>query len=254
MLSVKIRHQEHFVNTVWQEAYAGPAQQRDYESSVGRLPLSKSKAALTAIGALTHGGRQAFARNLLSLPYRQQGIDVIGSGYFSTVLRFRANPQEVVKIHRSSAAMSSDERQQLLETMKSQQALLVKHVGEFALTQRFSIEPHPLQPSREVVVSRQPYLAGMTELRTEAVPDEPNRRQQIGEFCMRASAMVAEDRHVPDLAGGHNLGFDGDGRLLIVDTLPLPLPADGLNPESPAMISLRRLQALNELAQAVEQR
>jgi hypothetical protein len=161
-------------------------------------------------------------RDLLTRPYTNLGFNVIGLGGTSTVLELG---DEVMKVLWATRHQSAQEQQNALCELGSDQNILINSLGDFALTQSFNIEPYPIKPRHNVIISRQPLVPSFGALPihdTERLAGlDGALKSQLSEFTTQSLEMADRDGCVPDLAGDNNIGIDQDNaHLVLVDTLP----------------------------------
>ncbi|HVU59432.1 MAG TPA: hypothetical protein VHC98_01185 [Candidatus Saccharimonadales bacterium] len=245
---MKVRHRDHLVNKFYEQLFCGPDSplRQEFVRQNRELSPSLNKLAMMAVELATNEPLATIARRAAAVPYERHGMHLFGSGYFSTVVR---QDDEVLKIHRNSAHQDRQQNETVVKAMAAGQELVRQYIGSFALTQRFSIEPHPLRPDVQVIMARQPFVAGLHGVDLKRLESlSPMAMGQLRDFCAGARAMVDEKRFVPDLAGDGNLGFDAEDRLCLVDTVPLMLAGGpDTRPETsqaPAAQSLSRLALL----------
>jgi hypothetical protein len=165
--------------------------------------------------------RPQLVRGMLARPYEKQGIEVIGMGYTSTVVRMG---DKAMKIIRASERMSEDEQRKCVKQLQSSQDMLLDYLGDYAIPQDFEITEHPLKP-KSVVVSVQPYVEGFLPLRINNAEGLKNldvrQKGEVGRFANKSYEMVDGTGWVPDMLGTDNFGFTQDGdSFVIVDTIP----------------------------------
>lgn len=186
----------------------------------------------------------ALVKGLLSLPYERQGIEVIGMGYTSTVVK---RGDSAVKLIRATERMSEDEQRMKICELQGCQDILLNHFDDFAIPQDFDIIEHPLRKTG-IVASIQPIVEKFTPLRINCADgfSELSEKQKVivNNFAGRAISMAQQTGWVPDVLGTDNFGFDGgEESFVIIDTIPSPL-----RPE-PDM----SLEYIDRIAAAVQQ-
>lgn len=189
-----------------------------------RLDRSESSGKYRLAALALHNAvrlRPKMIRNMLARPYEKKGLEVIGMGYSSTVIRMG---DSAMKIIRASERMSEAEQQACVEQFQSSQNLLLDYLEDYAIPQEFKITEHPLK-HKNIVVSVQPYVEGFTPLRINNADgfDGLNIRQKrdLGRFADKAYEMVDGTGWVPDMLGVDNFGFTQDGNsFVMVDTIP----------------------------------
>lgn len=155
---------------------------------------------------------------LLTKPYRLKGFEVVGYGGFSTVVR---DGDGVLKIQRLSESMNRAEQVNLAQSLTEQQDRILPFLKSYALEQTFDVANHPARPADSVVVARQPLVSGYKPLAHKHLPTDPGSAAQLYDFASSSIALHREYELLPDLAGSGNIGFAGNGRLTLIDTLPI---------------------------------
>lgn len=165
-----------------------------------------------------------FIRDLLARPYEKRGLEVIGIGYCSTVLRMG---ESAVKLHRATERMSHEEQLERVKDLTDSQEILLRYMGDYAIPQSFEVIEHPLRP-KGIVASIQPIVEGFNPLRVDNVGCvsrlDASQKKVVREFTGCTFDMVADTGWVPDLNGADNFGFTKDGdSFVMVDTTPIKL-------------------------------
>lgn len=160
-------------------------------------------------------------RNILARPYEKKGIEVIGMGYSSTVIRMG---NSAIKLIRATERMTETQQQGCVERLQASQDILLDYLGDYAIPQEFKITDHPLKP-KGIVVSVQPYVESFAPLRINNADGfdglSNKQKSDIGDFTDKAYEMVDTTGWTPDMLGADNFGFSGDGKsFVIVDTVP----------------------------------
>lgn len=198
-----------------------------WEERKKRLGLSetsgKHRLAALALHTIVRT-RPKIIRSMLTRPYEKRGIEVIGMGYSSTVIRMG---DTVMKIIRDSERMSEEQQRDYVKKFQISQDVLLNYLGDYAIPQEFKIAEHPLKP-KGFVVSTQPYIEGFSPLRINnanfCAGLGNHQKCEISNFTNKAYEMVNESGWVPDILGVDNFGFrDNGSSFVIVDTIPSPV-------------------------------
>jgi hypothetical protein len=184
------------------------------------------------------------ARDMLTRPYEKRGLEVVGMGYCSTVIRMG---NSVLKLLRGTDRLSETNQLECVQRLESTQSILLDYMSDFALPQEFEIIEHPFKP-RDIVVAKQPFVEGFIPLRINRLDGFANLSEQqkatVDGFVKQAHKMVDESGWAPDVLGTDNFGFTEDyGPFVIVDTIPtmVTIPPD------------LSVEYLNRIATAVQQ-
>lgn len=156
-----------------------------------------------------------WAKGVLALPYTAKGFDVIAFGRNSTVIR---DGGSVLKIARASEKMAPDQQQKLVDELAHRHASSVEYLGDVCVDQNFGVAKHPIREA-SVVIAKQPFVE--FEPFNHGMPPRPEQAAQLEDFADRSFAMEADTDLLSDASGTNNLGFDAEGKLVLVDTIPM---------------------------------
>ncbi len=165
--------------------------------------------------------RPQFVRSMLARPYEKRGIEVIGMGYSSTVIRMG---DSAIKLIRATERMSETQQQDCVKQLQNSQEILLEYLDDYALTQEFIVTEHPYK-SKNIVASVQPYVERFSPLRINCADGFTNlsksQKKEVGGFTDKAYEMAKRTGWVPDMLGADNFGFtQHGGPFVIVDTVP----------------------------------
>ena len=153
---------------------------------------------------------------VLTLPYRSHGYEVVGFGFNSTTLRMG---DTALKVMRRTADLDPQEQERMLDTLISQQDIVMQHLAEYIEPQQFYIEPHPIS-RRSVLIARQAFRT-YSDFDVRSTRSLPSIIQaQIYDFTDKSLNMANTTGYVPDILGGSNLVFS-DEELLLLDSVPI---------------------------------
>jgi hypothetical protein len=165
-----------------------------------------------------------------TLALRIASLHYLSNGVWSSVYQ---SGEQVIKVHRATATMNQNERQQYAHTRNVWGRTLGQLLGPMVVPQRYKDGLHPFG-GYNVVLAKQCYVAGerldLFRLGT-CTPHE----QAIEAFCARteqgarsirelAIGTLKADQNlglVPDLNGLDNLRADSSGNLSLIDAEPV---------------------------------
>lgn len=163
-----------------------------------------------------------YIRGCLTQKYERAGLEVLGIGRSSTVIRMG---DSAIKIMRSTADTSAADRQKTIETLEFRQKILLNYMSAHALEQTFTVIDHPIT-TKKVVVAIQPIVEGFSPIEINNTDSlltlSEDQKISINRFTSDALEMATETGWAPDVLGASNFGFTGNtDKLVLVDTLPL---------------------------------
>jgi hypothetical protein len=173
------------------------------------LPMRVAKTALLALHTANPEMFSRYSRR----PYEKAGYSVIGIGVHSIAL---ADGESVLKVYRSTIGLSEDAQSEMKAYWEKKQNVLLDNLEEYAVPQSFSIDTHPADETRSVVVARQPYIVnGRAVNLYDEVP-----RAALHPFIEDSLSMYDNANALPDIVGTNNI-IETNSGLKIVDTIPL---------------------------------
>jgi hypothetical protein len=180
----------------------------------------------------------------IGLRYCTPDLEYIAGGGESSV--FRYDPEQVVKVNRTSLLMSPDRRRSFEARKRAEHERMAKSLGSFAVPRSSYLGSDQLFPSSEVRLIRQPFEdftdprlieheapETMAEAIVRAQAQCPDITDQLGEFSERSRRLIPLGL-TPDVLGECNLVLIGGTELKMLDGQPL-VPAD--HPSSPRLLA-----------------
>lgn len=158
-------------------------------------------------------------RDFIEASYCANGYEVLGAGFRTTVYCQPGEPY-VHKVHRGSAFMHDDEREELLESYRGRQACVEYYLGEYAARQTFFVAPHPIFSDRSSVIGEQPRI-DFRPLRAIDLQESQRTRDDVTKFLERSEQLALDTGYLIDIKGTNNLIIDtATNRPLLIDTIP----------------------------------
>ena len=157
-------------------------------------------------------------------PYAAQGMQTIGFGYFSSVIRVG---DSVFKLNRPSRQLPYAEQLRQADSLQARQDAVCRALGSYAEDQVFSVVPDPFHRQGTIITAHQQFVdrfQPINLLRAETLRelDSPGL-SQVSDFVDRVRTLHKTSGVIVDTKGQNNIGFDKDGVLKLVDTVPLDL-------------------------------
>ena len=173
---------------------------------------------------------QAAWRTLDGLARHIAGLQLVGTGYYSTVYR---SGEQIIKIIRSTAQLPEQEREAYAATANLECARAAAILPDTITPQRFGVEQHPFG-KHTIVVASQRFVAGATldlfdfckpTLRHATVDEylvgAIDGATELGKIVDGAFAMNDAYSLAPDINGRDNLRVTTpEGRLSLIDARP----------------------------------
>lgn len=169
-----------------------------------------AKTALLAV----HDRHPDYFTHRVQSRYRKAGYTVLGMGVHSVAL---ADGNSVLKVYRATAGLDENEQNEMKAYWERKQDVLLGHLGQYAVPQTFSIDEHPANSSRSVVIARQPRIHAIRSLH---FPSETPEQPHEATFTAECIAMHDSADALPDIIGLDNI-FETHEGIRIVDTIPL---------------------------------
>lgn len=165
---------------------------------------------------------------------RMRHLRYLGTGIEYTVYHDQRG-QEVVKVHRDSAAVSEVQRRNLQCEKAADRALLANYLGSNVVSQSVEIGRHVFGGYRVLLV-RQPFVnfkpeeaiftvnePNVDRYRLEKIVRRyPSAASGLAEFAQQSRKMFEETNLLPDTNGRHNVVAAPDGMPTLIDTTPIP--------------------------------
>lgn len=153
----------------------------------------------------------------LSMPYESRGLDYIGSGWNSTVVR---QGNLAIKIVRETELMKPEMRDSVLTNLRKLIDVNVACHPDVTMPTEVREMPHPLT-ERPVIAIVQPYLSGVDALSNPITPDVQDR---LSEFAEKSLDEMVPNGVAPDLVGRGNIltyETESGSELRLVDSVAL---------------------------------
>lgn len=148
-------------------------------------------------------------QGVLTLPYRLNGFEFIGSGAQATVLGV---DNSVIKIIRPSFRMGKVEQEREAERLRGLIDVNRQVHKGIILPTSVEIGRHPIR-NNSVVMLRQPWV--------QPDDDAPeSASSQLLDFAQRSIDEMAPEGLLPDVGDPNNVAFI-DGQLHLIDTIPV---------------------------------
>lgn len=196
--TLSVRHINRRIDQIAKFCHSEQAEDELTQGTVHPVRALVLRAVLATPGLPDFLYRQRIVR-----PYEQSGYHVIGAGANATTLR--DGDHGVRKIYEQTAHLSEAEQLQLIADFEMRQSITHHHLGSHSVAQAFSVDHHPLRPTRSVVVATQPFVPYGDTLNFYD-PATLNRPELI-RFRQRCYDMAENStpRALPDLAGNSNV-------------------------------------------------
>lgn len=179
---------------------------------IKELPFAMRMAKTALLAA--HDTYPEFFANRIQNRYKKAGYTVLGLGLHSITL---ADGDSVLKVYRNTVGLDEAEQNEMKLYWERKQNVLLGSLSDHAVPQTFSIDSHPVDGARSVVLAHQPYVHAHHSIRLPL--DSP---AQLPESTFVAKCITMHDMvgAVPDIVGIDNIFMTDDG-IRIVDTIPL---------------------------------
>lgn len=155
------------------------------------------------------------------LPIEQHGLTVVGQGYTAIAARDE-KIGEIFKFHYTMPGYTENELSRTIEELQRKQEICLTHLGNIAVSQEYEIDTSPYDQSEPIIVARQPFVLAERSIDLQKTIDRDVALiPDIKEFAVGNMNMIEEHRAVADVLGRGNLVVNNEGRLKLIDPIPL---------------------------------